>query len=664
MSSSAAACSACSCSSGSSLLTARQSSAHDKGKALSIALVGTPNCGKTALFNALTGSHQKVANYAGVTVERKEGEVEIAGVAGSEGGLIVKLIDLPGTMSLRARSPDEAVTRDVVLGRRADQARPDLIVCVGDAMNLRPTLRLVLELKRTGIPLILTVNMIDIAKARGRQIDLDALSRVLDVPVVTSVAVRRGGTAHLLAAIAGRIGHVSSSRDSSHGGVRNAEDWSEPSADQIRAWHVEAEQILKSIVVVAGEPPRATWAIDKIVLNPVCGLLLLLTVLFLMFQAVFTGAAPLMDLIDNGFKSLGAWIGETLPDGYLKGLLVDGVIAGVGSVLVFLPQIVILFTCIIFLEDFGYMARAAFLMDRLMGRVGLHGRAFIPLLSSFACAIPGIMATRTIENPRDRLATIMIAPFMTCSARVPVYTLIVSAMIPDRFFGGVVSLRGLVMFGLYACGILGGLGVAMALKRTVLRAPPEPLMLALPDYKMPGWRNIGYGVWMRASMFLKRAGTIIFAMAILLWFMATFPAPPEGATGPAIDYSFAGQLGHFLAPLMAPIGFNWQMTLSLIPAMAAREVAVATLGTIYAVSGADDGATAASLGGVLGQSWSLATALAYLVWFVFAPQCLSTLAVVKRETNGLRWPIAMFLTMTAMAYAAAYATYHIARQYF
>lgn len=655
-SSSSAACVSCSCSSAQSSPTLL---AHGEKAALSVALVGTPNCGKTALFNALTGSHQRVANYAGVTVERKEGEVEI--VAGVEGRKpsIVKLLDLPGTMSLRARSPDEAVTRDVVLGHRADQARPDLVVCVGDAMNLRPTLRLVLELKKTGIPVVLTVNMIDIARARGRQIDLGILSRLLDVPVVTSVAVRRGGTAELLKILAESVDHHHKEHDG--GGLRHArsEEWMEPSANQIRAWHVEAEQILKSVVVVTGEPPRATWAIDKVALHPVGGVILLLTVLFLMFQAVFVGAAPLMDFIDNGFKALGGWIGATLPDGHLKGLLVDGVIAGVGSVLVFLPQIVILFACIIFLEDFGYMARAAFLMDRLMGRVGLHGRAFIPLLSSFACAIPGIMATRTIENPRDKLATIMIAPFMTCSARIPVYTLIVGAMVPDHYYGGVVSLRGLVMFGLYAFGILGGLAVAMVLKRTILRAPPEPLMLALPDYKRPSWRNIGYGVWMRAGMFLKRAGTVIFAMAVVMWFLATFPAPPEGASGPAIDYSFAGQLGHFLAPLMAPIGFTWQMTLSLIPAMAAREVAVAALGTIYAVGGADDGAVAESLGAVLGQSWPLASALAYLVWFVFAPQCLSTLAVVRRETNGLKWPIAMFVVMSCMAYAAAFATYRI-----
>ncbi|MER2519822.1 MAG: ferrous iron transporter B [Bdellovibrionales bacterium] len=628
-----------------------------------VALVGTPNCGKTALFNALTGSHQKVANYAGVTVERKEGEVEISAEMTGRDRAVLNLLDLPGTMSLRARSPDEAVTRDVVLGRREDQPRPDLVVCVGDAMNLRPTLRLVLELKRTGIPVLLTINMIDIARARGKQIDLNVLSRFLDVPVVTSVAVRRGGTTELLKALAAKLETHGFAHE---GGGRHAhlDAWSEPSANQIRVWHVEAEQILKMVTVVAGEPPRATWAIDKVALHPVGGVALLLTVLFLIFQSVFTGAAPLMDFIDNGFKSCGDWIGAILPDGHVKGLLVDGVIAGVGGVLVFLPQIVILFTCIIFLEDFGYMARAAFLMDRLMGRAGLHGRAFIPLLSSFACAIPGIMATRTIENPRDRLATIMIAPFMTCSARVPVYTLIVGAMIPDQYYGGIVSLRGLVMFGLYACGILGGLIVAMVLKRTVLRAPPEPLMLTLPDYKRPSWRNIGYGVWMRTSMFIKRAGTIIFAMAVMMWFLATFPAPPEGATGPAIDYSFAGQLGHFLAPVMAPIGFTWQMTLSLIPAMAAREVAVATLATIYAVGGGEGGGEALSLGSVLGQSWSLAAGLAYLMWFVFAPQCLSTLAVVRRETNGLKWPVAMFVTMSGLAYAAAFATYQIARSWF
>ncbi|WP_044560908.1 ferrous iron transport protein B [Azospirillum sp. B4] len=610
-----------------------------------IALVGNPNCGKTALFNALTGSRQKVANYAGVTVERKEGSFL------TPEGRRVQVLDLPGTYSLRARSPDEEVTRDVVLGRFRGEAEPDLLVCVADATNLRLVLRLVLELKMVGRPLLLALNMFDIARHRGIEIDVDRLSAELGVPVVPTVAVRKAGTVDLLKRIdAAAEGLVPAT------GAGNT--WHEPSAEEVRATHREAERIIKLAVRPPTRPDTWTARLDSVLLNPVAGLAILLTILFFMFQAVFTWAQPVMDGIKAGFDALSAWINGAMPDGLLRSLITDGVIAGVGSVVVFLPQIVILFTFIILLEDFGYMPRAAFLMDKIMGGAGLHGRAFIPLLSSFACAIPGIMATRVIDNRRDRLATIMVAPLMTCSARIPVYTLIISAFVPDRTVGGAFSLQGLVMFGLYAAGILSALLVAFVMRRLVWRGTVEPFLMELPAYKVPDVKNLVMGVWTRAKAFLQRAGTTILSIMILIWFLSSFPGAPEGATEPAIDYSIAGMVGHWLQPLVAPIGFNWQMTVALIPGMAAREVAVAALGTVYAVGGGEENVSA--LMDTLGHSWSLATALSFLAWYVFAPQCASTLGVVRRETNSLRWPVIMFVYMMTLAYLASLATYHVA----
>ncbi|MBV8166702.1 MAG: ferrous iron transporter B, partial [Alphaproteobacteria bacterium] len=526
-----------------------------------IALVGNPNCGKTALFNALTGSRQKVANYPGVTVERKMGSVV------TPAGRRVQVLDLPGTYSLRARSPDEVITRDVVLGRQAGEPAPDAVVCVADATNLRQVLRLVLELKQIGRPLILALNMFDIARHRGLEIDLDALSRELGLPVVTSVAVRKGGTLELMRRLDALADHGAS--------AATPPAWSEPSADEIRHAHREADRILQLAVRRVGQPAIWTARLDRVLLHPVAGIVILLAVLFLMFQAVFSWATPAMDAIKDGFTWLSAIVTDTLPDGMLRSLIADGIIAGVGSVIVFLPQILILFTFIILLEDFGYMARAAFLMDRLMGGAGLHGRAFIPLLSSFACAIPGVMATRVIENRYDRLTTILVAPLMTCSARIPVYTLIISAFVPRMSVGRFVDLQGLVMFGLYATGILSALAVAFVLKRVFWRGAPEPFLLELPNYKLPDPKNVIMGVLQRARIFLRRAGTIILAMMILIWFLSSVPGAPAGATDPAINYSIAGRLGHAIAPLLQPIGFNWQISIALIPGLAAREVAVA-----------------------------------------------------------------------------------------
>ena len=608
-----------------------------------VALVGNPNSGKTALFNALTGSRQKVANYAGVTVERKEGHVVTAA------GRSLSILDLPGTYSLRARSPDEVVTRDAVLGKLAGEVPPDVVVAVADATNLRLVLRLILELKAVGRPMVLALNMYDIAQRQGLRIDLEGLARELDCPIVTTVATRKRGIEELVAKVDALIGE---------GALGTANSWREPTAGEIREAHREAQRILKAHVRPPERPDTLTGKVDAVLLHPVAGLVILLSLLFLMFQAVFSWATPLQDAIDTAFQWGGAQLTTLLPPGLIASFLVDGVISGVGSVLVFLPQILILFLFIILLEDFGYMARAAFLMDRIMGGAGLHGRAFIPLLSSFACAIPGIMATRVIDNKRDRLTTIMVAPLMTCSARIPVYTLIISAFIPHRTVAGGLSLPGLVMFGLYATGIVSALAVSFLTRRLFWRGTAEPFLMELPTYKLPEPSNVIRNVLLRGQIFIRRAGTIILPLMVLVWFLSTFPSPPAGAAGPAIDYSFAGMLGHLIQPLLAPIGFNWQMTVALIPGFAAREVAVAALGTVYAIGNTD--ASPGALATTLAHHWSIATGLSFLAWYVFAPQCASTLGVVKRETNSWLWPIVMLVYMTALAYIAAFVTYQLA----
>jgi ferrous iron transport protein B len=610
-----------------------------------LALVGTPNSGKTSLFNALTGSRQKVANYPGVTVERKEGFFV------TPLGRQASIVDLPGTYSLRGRSPDEEITRDFVLGRAAGEKPPDLVLCVADSTNLRLTIRLLLELKRTGRPLMLVLNMFDIATRRGVTVDAARMSEMLGVPVVTSIAVRKSGIAELLR----KTDEIAAQSETA---VRE-NLWKPLSVADLRATQREADRIIGETVSLPARPDTWSGRIDAVVLHPVAGLLILGLVLFVMFQAVFAWAQPLMELLSDGFSALGQLVHDTLPAGLLQSFLQNGAISGVGSVIVFLPQIIIIFLFILLLEDFGYMARAAFLMDRIMGGAGLHGRAFIPLLSSFACAIPGIMATRVIDNRRDRLTTILIAPLMTCSARIPVYTLIISAFIPDQQVWGWINLRGLVMFGLYAAGIGSALLVSFLIKFFMLRDyAPAPFMLELPDYKLPRLKSIAIGIYTRAKMFLVRAGTTIFSMMVLIWFLASFPQPPAGAEGPAINYSLAAMIGHALAPLFAPLGFDWQIVVALIPGMAAREVAVAALGTVYAIEGGKEAAD--QIGQVLATKWSLATALSLLAWYIFAPQCASTLAVIRRETGGTKWMVVTFLYMFVLAYAASLVTYNVA----
>ncbi len=605
-----------------------------------IALVGNPNCGKTALFNLLTGARQKVANYAGVTVERK------AGTARLGDGRTVTVIDLPGAYSLDPATPDEQVMLEVIEGRREGERAPDLIVAVVDATNLRMNLRLVLELRRLGRPMVVALNMADAARAQGLVIDVARLALELGCPVVETVAVRHNGHAPLLQQIQALMGAAPAAPMSLQTAPR------EPAQLQ----H-EVRRILGVVAPLALPSRRFHVRIDALVMHPVWGLLLLAALLFLMFQAVFSWAAAPMDAIKDAMAGLGDWTLAHMADGPLRSLLVDGVIAGVGGVLVFLPQILILFFFILLLEDSGYLPRAAFLLDNLMGRVGLSGRAFIPLLSSFACAVPGIMATRTITHWKDRLATIMVAPLMTCSARLPVYALLIGAFVPDTRVG-LFNLRGLTLFGLYVAGVLSAMGVAFAFKRLWMKSRYQPLMLELPPYRVPGLRNLAIGLWERARIFLQRVGGIIFALMVLLWFLSSWPAPPAGATGPAIQYSIAGQIGQALQHVFAPIGFNWQISIALVPGMAAREVAVGALGTVYSLSAAGDD-VAQSLEPIIAAGWSLATAYALLAWYVFAPQCLSTLAVTRRETNSWRWPLLMAGYLFVLAYAAAFVTYRV-----
>ncbi|MBS1169148.1 MAG: ferrous iron transporter [Burkholderiaceae bacterium] len=615
---------------------------------LRIALVGNPNCGKTALFNRLTGARQKVANYAGVTVERKEGRFT------SLNGISFEIIDLPGAYSLNAMTPDEVVTRDALSGVLAGEALPDVIVLVADATNLRLNLRLALEVARLKRPMVLALNMMDVARKRGLQIDVEKLRSELGMPVVETVAVEAGGADALVA----QLESMRESRSDSLHFAPCAAPLQPDTPSAMEAVHRDVRRILDLCIKNSGQKSSFGERLDAVVLHPVLGYLILAALLFLVFQAVFSWSKWPMEQIKAGVDGLGALVTESMAEGVLRSLLVDGILSGVGSVLVFLPQILILFLFILALEESGYLPRAAFLLDRLMGSVGLSGRAFIPLLSSFACAVPGIMATRTIQNPRDRLATIMIAPLMTCSARLPVYALVIGAFIPETDIG-VFNLQGLVLFGLYVAGIVSAMAVAYVFKRTLGRNRHAPLMLELPNYHWPNLRSLALGLWERARIFVTRVGTIILALMVVLWFMSSFPAPPDGAVGPAIQYSLAGQIGRLLETVFRPIGFNWQIAIALIPGMAAREVAVGALGTVYALSATGD-ELSVMLTPMIAASWSLPTALSLLAWYVFAPQCISTLVTVKRETNSWKPALAMLVYMFALAYLASFTVYQIA----
>ena len=604
-----------------------------------VALVGNPNAGKSALFNALTGARQKVGNYPGVTVERHAGRMALPD------GRPVELLDLPGAYSLDPSSPDEQVTRDVLVGRQAGERLPDAIITVVDASNLDNHLRFTLQLIALGLPIVVALNMVDLAERDGLKLDPEALERELGVPVVPTVAVRKRG----LDALKERLGEV----------VRNVHAV-RPGAGVVHDIVIlqrRARQIATAVTISETAARRWTHRLDAVALHPVAGTVLLLGILFVMFQAVFAWATPPADAIDAGFSWLQGAIKDHMADGPLRSLLTDGVIAGVGAVVVFLPQILILFAFILVLEASGYMVRAAFLMDRIMASVGLSGRAFIPLLSSFACAVPGIMATRTISDEKDRLTTILIAPLMTCSARLPVYTIIIGSLIPDKAVLPGIGLQGLVLFGLYVMGIAGAFGAALLLRRTVTKGATSGFMMEMPKYQMPRLRDVLLGLWQRAEIFLKRAGTIILLTTIVLWALLSFPKPPEGSNISPVDYSIAGRIGNGLQTVVAPIGFNRDIALALIPAMAAREVAVAAIGTVYAIDDPEGDAGQEAIRANLRKNWTLPTALAFLMWFVFAPQCISTIAVTRRETNGWKWPAFMVGYLFVLAYVAAGITY-------
>ncbi|HMW23280.1 MAG TPA: ferrous iron transporter B [Burkholderiaceae bacterium] len=603
-----------------------------------IALVGNPNCGKTALFNRLTGSRQKVANYTGVTVERKEGR--FFGPSGRRW----RVLDLPGTYSLQPKSPDEAVTRAVCLGELPGEAPPDVLVCVVSATNLRLHLRFALEVRALGRPMVLVLNMMDDAVRCGVTIDRARLEAELGVPVVEAVAIQAHGAQALV--------------DLLDGGAIEA-----PRAATPADLHVETDRLLDAAATGVDGDLASDWTerIDRLLLHPVAGLLILALLLFLMFQAVFTWAKPVMEAIQGAVTLLGDQATLALPPGPLRGLLTSGVIAGAGSVLAFLPQILILFFFILVLEESGYLPRAAFLLDRLMVGAGLSGRSFIPLLSSFACAVPGIMATRSIQHPRDRLLTIMVAPLMTCSARLPVYALLIAAFVPAREVGGLFNLQGLVLFALYALGIGTAVLIAWSAKRWGGPAGEHPLLLELPSYRWPHPRDLALGLWERAQIFIRRVGTVIVALTVLLWGLSSFPAPPPGATEPAIYHSAAGWIGRGLAWIFSPIGFNWQICIALVPGLAAREVVVGALATVYALSAGDTGSAAEALTPLIGAQWGLPTALSLLVWYVYAPQCFATQAVIRRETNSARMATMAAGYQLVLAYGAAFLTYNLAR---
>lgn len=605
-------------------------------KIKNIALVGNPNCGKTSLFNTLTGTRQKVANYAGVTVERKEGSFKLPS------GDAIRVLDLPGTYSLKPSSLDEEVTRAVCLGELKGEILPDIFICVVDATNLSLHLSLVLEVRALNRPMILVLNMMDEVKKRDISIDKDKLSQLLGIPVVEAVAVKTKGIQDLINQLDQKNLFIT------------------PYHSELSHFE-QVKQITKQVILNNDSGDKRTAFLDKIFLHPVLGLVILALTMFVMFQAVFIWATPFIEFIENFVVWLSDSIGPLIQHPLLRSLVVDGVIAGAGSVLAYMPQILILFFFILMLEESGYLPRAAFLLDKLMSKAGLSGRSFIPLLSSFACAIPGIMATRSISSERDRLATIMIAPLMTCSARLPVYALLIAAFIPNQLIYGWLSLQGLVLFGLYMSGIVSALLVSLFLKLVRKDKTESIFIFELPTYRIPDIRNIALGLYDRASIFLKRVGGIIVALSILLWVLVTFPQPPDHATMPAINYSLAGQLGHLIHPIFAPIGFTWEICIALIPAMAAREVVIAALGVIYAMSGDENIVTQSLLSQISGpDGWGLATGLSLLVWFIFAPHCLATLATIRRETGSWKQPVIMATYLFALAYIFSFITYQVA----
>lgn len=631
-----------------------------------VVLAGNPNAGKTTLFNALTGLRQKVANYPGVTVERKEGFRKV-------GDRTFRLLDVPGLYSLDASSIDEQIARDVIAGRVEEFSRPDVIVSVIDATNIERNLYLFTQLLEFKTPIVVALTMMDTAVERGIVIDTAKLAEKLGVPVVPVKVAESAAIETLESAVILALNtepKIPESLSDSSTQTGNAKIFTR--------YRFISDAVQESVSGLGEDSPRRSEKIDAVLTHPVVGYIALLAILILVFQTIFSWANLPMELLEQGFGAIGDFTRSALPEGLLTDLLVDGVIAGVGGVLVFLPQILLLFLFISLLEDSGYMARAAFLLDRPMSRVGLHGKAFLPLMSSFACAIPGIMATRTIENPKDRLATILIAPFMSCSARLPVYALMIGTFFADQMVFGWISLGAVLIISMYLLGILTAVIVAFILKATLLSSPPPPFVMELPPYRLPNLRNVLMNVWSRAWLFVKRAGTVILALSIILWALMAFPRTDPARlvlTGDAevdqktihsaqLANSYAGSIGHFIEPVIEPLGFNWKIGISLIASFAAREVLVSTLGIIYAGE-KDANEESQSLKDALKEAknddgtttWTPLTALTLMVFFVLAIQCISTVAVVRRETNSWAWTLFMVAYMTGIAYLGALITF-------
>ncbi len=602
---------------------------------ISVALIGPPNSGKTTLFNRLTGLRQKVANFPGVTVEQHVGIAELPD------SRAVKIIDLPGVYSLLPRSEDEQIAHDVLTGNRPGAEKPQAVLLVLDSTNLARQLMLAAPILALGLPTLVILNLADDLKARGGKVDTKALAAQLGAPVALVSARRGDGMAQVFDFLAGALPKplpifLPVLQDVPH----------------CRRW---AGDMGSKAGYRAPGPNRWTRRLDEVLLHPVAGPLAFLLVVVAVFQVIFTIGGPLPDLVKDVFDKSEGWLSSVLPDSLFRSVLIEGVWRGVGSVLAFLPQILLLFLFIGLLEDSGYLARAAVIADRTMARVGLQGKSFIPLLSAYGCAVPAIMATRTIENKRDRMATILIAPFMTCSARMPVYGLIILAFIPKRnILGPLLGLQTAVMLGLYVLGFLAAVMTAKLLKSTVLKSARTPFLMEMPPYRWPSPRSLALRVMDRGAVFVKQAGTVILIVTVILAILLHFPyvngKPPE------IGHSIAGMIGHGIEPLIKPLGFDWKIGIGLITSLAARETIVATLGTIY---GADHESTSTNLQAALQHDLSLGGAIALLVFFAFALQCMSTVAVVRRETGSWKWPIAQFTYMGVLAYVGAFIAFHL-----
>ncbi len=632
---------------------------------LIIALAGNPNAGKTTLFNALSGLRQKVANYSGVTVERKEGTWNF-------NEKTARLIDLPGLYSLEATSIDEQIARDVLTGNVADLPKPDVIIAVVDATNLERNLYLVTQILEYKIPLVIALTTIDLAEKQNVKIDVKKLSELLNTPVIEVKASNKLGLNKLAEAV---------TNAKIHDLPFDFSDKTDKTKIFAR-YNFISEVFQQTVSHPDANDYKLSEKIDGILTHKVFGGLILAAILVFVFQTIFSWASLPMDLLEGGFGALGDFVRANMSEGLLTDLIVDGIIAGVGGVVVFLPQILLLFFFLSILEDTGYMARAAFILDRMMRGVGLHGKAFVPLLSSFACAIPGIMATRTIESRKDRFATILIAPFMSCSARLPVYTLMIGVFFAEQKVFGFISLGAILILAMYLLGIFVAIAVAWILKRTLLKAPPPPLVMELPPYRLPNFRNVSTNMVMQAWEFLKRAGTVILAISIILWALTTFPrtvqepnivkvetaescdCPIEAPESIALKNSYAGQIGHVIEPVIKPLGFDWKIGVALVASFAAREVLVSTLSIIYNV-GKDENEESQTLIQAVRDAkdengkpaWTPLTAITLMVFFVLAMQCMSTIAVVRRETNSWSWTVFMVGYMTALAYFAAFLTY-------